>query len=623
MGFNVVAIYFASGVALAIIFYLLRCAIDRRKGAMVEVAAVAFPIAVAAVILKMLLPNLATSAFGSLLSLVIQAVFLALPVFVIVRLVERRHLGEPLQLADLFRVTTVTSLVAFVFTSLAVSNQGLLLAVCLNTFISSEWAKESESRNSNLAVVFVAGFLALVSLSITYSVRLTAVESLGNWALLGRALMWEGCAMIAVLFPQTLVSIAMESILQGSAWFPKLALRFARWRQSIGQAADLIYVRTVFDLWRFRNNVVYLNHGSFGAVPIVLQQRQNELRRNCDSEPMDFLVRQLEPLWFDARFKLAVWLGTQPENIAFCENATAGMNEIANWFPLSEGDEVLMNDHEYGAVRRIWKRRCESAGAKLVEVTLPLPLTDPQQITAAILAGCTDRTRLVILSHITSPTAIILPIEKICHALRERGIASCVDGPHALLQQTFKLYNLQCDFYTASCHKWLCAPIGSGFVYVDPRWHSQFQPARLSWGRLNPAKPEKWPEELLWTGTRDYSAYLTVPHAIDFFAKFDREKLDVRNHELARYARRRLSELPGAEPVTPEGREWFAWMVGSGCQAAMKNMQRFNNACGNVTKLKYPSYISPVVTWFAFHVICTFQHMTSIRSFAVYKMSYR
>jgi isopenicillin-N epimerase len=130
------------------------------------------------------------------------------------------------------------------------------------------------------------------------------------------------------------------------------------------------------------------------------------------------------------------------------------------------------------------------------------------------------------------------------------------------LQETFKLYNLQCDFYTASCHKWLCAPIGSGFVYVDPRWQSQFQPARLSWGRLNPAKPEKWSDELLWTGTRDYSAYLTVPRAIEFFAKFDREKLDARNHELACYARRRLSELPGAEPVTPAGREWFGWMVG-------------------------------------------------------------
>jgi len=529
---------------------------------LVEVAAVTFPIAVAAGILKILLPDQSPIIFGNLLSLVVQAVFVALPVFVVTRLIERHRMGEQLQLADLFRMTTVTSLVAFVFSSLAISNNGYLLVVCLCTFIASDWVGDSRARNSKLAAVFVGGFLGMTSLYIAFGVRLTLLNQPRSWTLISPAAISESAAMIALLLPQTLITIVMEAILQSSTWFPKFALRLARWRQSMGRAEDLIYVRTVFDLWRFSKNVVYLNHGSFGAVPIVLQHQQSQLRKRCESEPMDFLARKLEPLWFDARFKLAVWLGSQPENIAFCENATAGMNEIANWFPLSEGDEVLMNDHEYGAVRRIWKRRCEASSAKLVEVTLPMPLTDPQQITDAIIAGCSDRTRLVILSHITSPTAIILPVEKICPILRERGIASCVDGPHALLQESFKLYSLQCDFYTASCHKWLCAPIGSGFVYVDPRWQSQFKPARLSWGRMNPAKPEKWSDELLWTGTRDYSAYLAVPHAIEFFAKFDREKLNARNYELACYARRRLSELPGAEPVTPEGREWFGWMVG-------------------------------------------------------------
>ncbi len=561
IGFSSVAEYFASGVVLALIFYILRSAIDRRKGAMVEVAAVTFTIAVAVGILKITLLDPNPNVFGNYLSLVVQAVFVALPVFVAVRLLERSRLGEQLELADLFRITTVTSLVAFVFSALVVSNSGYLLVICLYAFIASEWAVDTRAQNSNLAVIFVSGFLAMISLYLVFGVRLTLLNQPSSWTLISPAAISESAAMIALLLPQTFINIVIDAILQRSKWSTTFALLLARWRQSIGRPADLIYVRTVFDLWRFRKNVVYLNHGSFGAVPVVLQHQQSQFRKSCEGEPMDFLVRKLEPLWFDARFKLAVWLGTQPENIAFCENATAGMNEIASWFPLSEGDEVLMNDHEYGAVRRIWNRRCEATGAKLVTVTLPLPLCDPQQITDAILAGCSDRTRLVILSHITSPTAIILPVEEICPVLRERGIASCIDGPHALLQETFKLYSLQCDFYTASCHKWLCAPIGSGFVYVDPRWHSQFKPVRLSWGRLNPAKPEKWSDELLWTGTRDYSAYLTVPHAIEFFAKFDREKLDARNYELACYARRRLCELPGAEPVTPEGREWFGWMV--------------------------------------------------------------
>ena len=561
-GFSAVEEYVASGILLATIFYVLRSAIDRRKGAMVEVAAVTLPIAGAAAILKIALPDRSAIEFGDLLSLVVQAVFVALLVFVAVRLMERRRMGEQLQLADLFRITTVTSLVTFVFSSLAVSNSGFLLVICLCTFILSEWVGESRTRYSKLALVFVTGFLATTFLCIATGVRLTQVERPSTWSLVSPSAVRESAAMIALVLPQALISSIMESILQRSTWFPALALRIARWRLAIGRAEDLIYVRTVFDLWRFRKNVIYLNHGSFGAVPVVLQNQQSQIRAACQREPMDFLSRKLEPRWFDARFKLAVWLGTQPENIAFCENTTAGMNEIANWFPLAAGDEVLMNDHEYGAVRRIWKRRCEATSAKLVEVRLPSRLTDPQQLVDAIVAGCNQRTRLVVLSHITSPTAIILPVQKICTLLRERGIASCIDGPHALLQETFKLYSLQCDFYTASCHKWLCAPLGSGFVYVDPRWHSQFKPTRLSWGRVNPAKPERWSDELLWTGTRDHSANLMVPLAIEFFTRLDRAKIDVRNHELACYARRRLSELPGAQPVTPEGREWFGWMVG-------------------------------------------------------------
>ncbi len=564
LGFSEVGEFIASGLVLSLIFYVLRGSIDRRKGALVEVAAVTLPIALAAVVLKVALPDQSRLVFGGSLALVVQAVFIALPVFVAARLLERRRIGEYVQLADLFRITTVTSLVAFVFSVLSVTDSKFVLLtwVCLCAFIASDWVSKSNARNSHLAIVLVCSYLAMIVLCIAFEARLTQLPRPGNWILFNRAAIAESSAMLGLLLPQTIVSIALNAILGGSTWFQRFAVQMDRWRQSIGSAEDLIYVRTVFDLWRFRKNVVYLNHGSFGAVPTVLSQQQDRIRKDCESEPMDFLARKLEPLWFDARFKLAVWLGTQPENIAFCENATAGMNEIASWFPLSEGDEVLMNDHEYGAVRRIWKRRCEATGAKLVEATLPWPLTDPKQISDAILSRCGDRTRLVIISHITSPTAIILPVEEICAALRQRGIATCIDGPHALLQETFKLYSLQCDFYTASCHKWLCAPIGSGFVYVDPRWHGQFQPARLSWGRLNPAKPEKWSDELLWTGTRDYSSYLSVPTAIEFFSKFDREKLDNRNHALACYARRRLSELPGAEPVTPEGREWFGWMVG-------------------------------------------------------------
>jgi isopenicillin-N epimerase len=276
---------------------------------------------------------------------------------------------------------------------------------------------------------------------------------------------------------------------------------------------------------------------------------------------MDFLSRQAEGRWLAARERLATWLATEPENIALCENATAGMNEVAGWFPLGINDEVLLNNHEYGAVKRIWQRRCLHAEALLRVVTIPIPCSSRSQIVEAILSACTERTKLVVLSHITSPTAIRLPVEVIASELKKRRIACCIDGPHALLQERVKLPEIDCDFYTASCHKWLCAPLGSGFVYVAPRWHSQVRPLRLSWGRLNPNKPQSWSEELIWTGSRDMSAQLAIPAALDFFAQLDLEQIDLRNHALACYARERLISLPGAEPITPQGREWFGWMV--------------------------------------------------------------
>ena len=552
---------FSQSGPLAAVFYMLRGSIDRRKGAVIEVAAVTLPILLSAIFLAIQLGDVFSREFGNSLSVVIEVVFLTLPVFVVASLLERLRDGERLQIADIFRITTTCALLFFVNTNLVVELYSPALVLFASTFIAADWARESSKVSFNLAIVFAAAFMLFAALYAIVNVQaINALRSFGS--VFPSGAVQTTFEVLTMLLPFIFFSPLFERLVIRQPWFTSLALRIARIQFANGSSSDQIFKSPLFELWSFDRKVTFLNHGSFGAVPNVLRHAQQRLRQRCENEPMNFLTRELEKGWFDARFSLAVWLGTTPENIAFCENATAGMNEIAHWFPLTKDDEVVMNDHEYGAVRRIWQRRCDEVGAKLVEVKLPMPLSVPQAITDSILAACNERTRIVIVSHITSPTAIVLPVAKICAALRERGIASCVDGPHALLQEQFKLYNLNCDFYTASCHKWLCAPLGSGFVYMDPRWHNQFQPARLSWGRLKPAKPKKWSDELLWTGSRDYSAYLTVPNAIKYFAGFDSESLDARNYELACYARRKLSEIPGAEPVTPEGREWFGWMVG-------------------------------------------------------------
>lgn len=551
---------FAAGFAIGLALYVLRSSIDRRKGFVVEAAAVVLPILIASVLLSMLSPQFNWTQFGLSATPFIQFLFTALPFLVAMRLIERFQRNETPQIVDLFRITTVISLATFTYTTLAIPAGGVASLPLIVAFLVADSTSLSRKKPRQLAIALTLGFLMSIALRLTLGVAITEVLLFTSQVKIHGFSEW--LAALAMIIAVVLAPLLADAWLTNASGLHRIAHRLSAWRFSFSDPKDQIFCTNVMQLWKFRSGICYLNHGSFGAVPLRVSDQQRTLRSECEREPMDFLVRQLETRWMKARFQLAVWLGTQEENLAFCENATAAMNEIASWFPLQPGDEVLVNDHEYGAVRRIWQRACDAAGARLVQATLPMPFTTHEAITESILQDCNERTKLVIFSHITSPTAVRLPVEDLCTQLHQRGIASCIDGPHALLQEPLRLYRLGCDFYTASCHKWLCAPLGSGFVYVAPQWHSHVQPARLSWGRLGPRQPESWTDELLWTGSRDFSAYLSVPKAIQFFEKFPLEKLDQRNHELACYARRRLLEIPGCEPVTPEGREWFGWMVG-------------------------------------------------------------
>ncbi|WP_425618987.1 aminotransferase class V-fold PLP-dependent enzyme [Anatilimnocola sp. NA78] len=314
-------------------------------------------------------------------------------------------------------------------------------------------------------------------------------------------------------------------------------------------------------LWRLRSDTTYLNHGSFGPPPLVVQQARQEWQRQLDEQPMDFFVRQLEPAWFAARDRLAQFVGTTGNNLIFVENATAGMNVVADSFPLQAGDEVLLTNHEYGAVERIWQRACTKASATMSIVALPLPFTSAEETVDTILAATSSKTKLIVISHITSATAVTLPVKQLCAAARERGIAVCIDGPHALVQEDVALDALGCDFYTASCHKWLCAPFGSGLLYVAPHQQQNIRPPVLSWGRLPPTPPDRWSDEFVWSGTRDYSEYLTIPTAIEFIEQIGLTTFRDHAHTLARYAREQLVALTGQQPIIPDDPAWYCSMA--------------------------------------------------------------
>ena len=274
------------------------------------------------------------------------------------------------------------------------------------------------------------------------------------------------------------------------------------------------------------DDVTYLNHGSFGPSPAPVREAFQSWTEQLERQPMRFFLDEMEPALDDATATLASFLGTSRNNLVFVENSTFAMNIVAASTQLSPGDEVLVTDHEYGAVTRLWKRVCQAAGARVVTIDVPVTVdalptgssgdTVASLITDAILDATTDRTKLLVVSHVSSPTAIRLPFESICPAARERGIATCVDGPHAIAMLPVDLKRIDCDFYTASCHKWLSAPFGSGFLYVSPRQQKHLRPAIVSWGGSVGGRQPSWRDEFVWLGTRNPAAFLAVADAVRF-----------------------------------------------------------------------------------------------------------
>jgi len=315
------------------------------------------------------------------------------------------------------------------------------------------------------------------------------------------------------------------------------------------------------DHWTLAPGTIYLNHGSFGPPPNVVREARQHWQDAMDRQPMDFFVRQLEPAWREARDRLAAFVDAPASDLIFVENATVGMNIVADSFPFAAGDEVLLTDHEYGAVKRIWQRACEKARASTRIVELPIPFRSAAETADSIFAAVTDRIRLIVVSHITSPTAVILPVAEICRRARSRGIAVAIDGPHAVAQTSLAIEQLGCDFYAASCHKWLSAPFGSGFLYVAPSRQARIRPPVLSWGRLPPATAASWSDEFVWSGTRNPAAYLAVPAAIDFLKQIGLEAFRSRSHTLAQYARRQICELTQLEPIVPDDPAWYGSMA--------------------------------------------------------------
>lgn len=295
--------------------------------------------------------------------------------------------------------------------------------------------------------------------------------------------------------------------------------------------------------------IAFLNHGSYGACPRSVFERYQAWQRELEREPVDFLARRLPDLLDGARATLAAYLGCPPADLAFVQNATTGVNLAARSLDLRPGDEILATDLEYGACDLAWGWVCRRAGARYLRASIPLPLSDPGELVDALFAAATERTRAVFISHVTSTTGLVLPVEEILARARTLGLVTIVDGAHAPGHVPFDLDRLAADYYSGNLHKWLSAPKGAGFLHVRPEHQDRVDAAIVSWGYVDGAT---FAERIERQGTRDPAAWLTVPDAIRFQAERDWDGVRDRSRRLAHEARRDLCDLLGTTPLAPD-----------------------------------------------------------------------
>ena len=310
------------------------------------------------------------------------------------------------------------------------------------------------------------------------------------------------------------------------------------------------------DDFLIRDDIVFLNHGSFGACPKPVFAEYQAWQLELERQPVEFLLRRRKELIPDARKEIAEYLAVPDGEVVFVTNATYGLSAALRSMPLAAGDQILTTNHEYGAVDRLMETVVKKTGAVIVRHHIPLPYASDEAFVEDFFTSATVKTKVILMSHITSPTALIFPVEKICQRAREMGILTVIDGAHAPGQIPLNLADIGADVYSGNFHKWLCAPKGSAFLHVRPELQEMVDPLVISHGYSDGADFVQRHE---WLGTKDIAAYLSVPSAIAYQRQRNWRSVGRECHQLAvdlqaqlcdRYDLPRLSINQFAQMVT-------------------------------------------------------------------------
>ncbi len=317
------------------------------------------------------------------------------------------------------------------------------------------------------------------------------------------------------------------------------------------------------DLFLLEPGIVFLNHGSFGACALPVFEAYQAWQRELERRPVEFLGRRSAALLGESLRSLAAFLDASPDRLVYLTNTTTGVNTVARSLCLMPGDEVLTTDHEYGACDNVWEHVCRRRGARYVRHPLPLPLPSPDVAADRVWDGVTPATRILYLSHVTSTTALVFPVGELCRRAREAGILTVIDGAHAPGQTDLHLDALGADVYVGNCHKWLCAPKGSAFLYARPEIQDSLDAVVIGWGYGEGVAGHTAFDGYLgstpflrrhqWQGTRDIAAFLSVPAAIAFQREHHWDRVRAACHDLAAETLDAVGSLTGLPPISGPG----------------------------------------------------------------------
>jgi len=308
-----------------------------------------------------------------------------------------------------------------------------------------------------------------------------------------------------------------------------------------------------------RKDITYLNFGSFGACPKPVFEKYQSFQLELEQEPMYFMtVKGLEYLKA-SRIALADFLHCHADDLVYVTNPSYAVNIIAKSFDLKAGDEVLTTNLEYGACDRTWKYYCTKKGATYVRHQVRFPLESKEDFITRFMSNVTAKTKLIFLSHITSTTGLRLPVEEICAIAKQKGILTFIDGAHAPGQIDVDLSSLQADMYTGACHKWMLTPKGSSFLYVSKTLQHLFDPLLISWG-YESARPShsRFLDYHEQQGTRDFSAFLTIPAAIQFMKENSWNAVRKEYRTMTQNNAERFCRLLNATPLCPVTDDFIA-----------------------------------------------------------------